>query len=73
VPRGDLRDNRLPFAIVGAIWLMLALGYNFSVAVGVRLIAVAGFAAETGVVMHDYSTKPSRSREVVEVERSRRG
>ncbi|MEP0546499.1 MAG: CusA/CzcA family heavy metal efflux RND transporter [Rhodothermales bacterium] len=44
----------LPFAVVGAIWLMLALGYNFSIAVGVGLIAVAGLAAETGVVMHVY-------------------
>ena len=44
----------LPFAIVGAVWLMLVLGYNFSIAVGVGLIAVAGLAAETGVVMHVY-------------------
>ncbi len=44
----------LPFALVGAVWLMLALGYNFSIAVGVGLIAVAGLAAETGVVMHVY-------------------
>ena len=44
----------LPFAVVGAVWLMLALGYNFSIAVGVGLIAVAGLAAETGVVMHVY-------------------
>ncbi len=44
----------LPFAVVGAVWLMLALGYHFSIAVGVGLIAVAGLAAETGVVMHVY-------------------
>jgi Cu(I)/Ag(I) efflux system membrane protein CusA/SilA len=44
----------LPFAVVGAVWLMLALGYSFSIAVGVGLIAVAGLAAETGVVMHVY-------------------
>ena len=44
----------LPFAVVGAVWLMLALGFNFSIAVGVGLIAVAGLAAETGVVMHVY-------------------
>ncbi|MEM1094685.1 MAG: CusA/CzcA family heavy metal efflux RND transporter [Bacteroidota bacterium] len=44
----------LPFALVGAVWLMLALGYNFSIAVGVGLIAVAGLAAETGIVMHVY-------------------
>ena len=44
----------LPFAVVGAVWLMLLLGYHFSIAVGVGLIAVAGLAAETGVVMHVY-------------------
>lgn len=44
----------LPFALVGAVWLMLALGFNFSIAVGVGLIAVAGLAAETGIVMHVY-------------------
>ena len=44
----------LPFAVVGAVWLMLALGFNMSIAVGVGLIAVAGLAAETGVVMHVY-------------------
>ena len=44
----------LPFAVVGAVWLLLALGFQFSVAVGVGLIAVAGLAAETGVVMHVY-------------------
>ncbi|KAA3608833.1 MAG: efflux RND transporter permease subunit [Calditrichaeota bacterium] len=41
----------LPFALVGGIWLMLFAGYNFSVAVAVGFIALAGIAAETGVVM----------------------
>ncbi len=44
----------LPFAVVGAVWLMALLGFNMSVAVAVGLIAVAGLAAETGVVMHVY-------------------
>lgn len=44
----------LPFAIVGAIWLMVILDFNMSIAVGVGLIAVAGLAAETGVVMVVY-------------------
>jgi Cu(I)/Ag(I) efflux system membrane protein CusA/SilA len=44
----------LPFAVVGALWLLLALGYHLSVAVTVGLIAVAGVAAETGLVMHVY-------------------
>jgi len=41
----------LPFALVGGIWLMFFSGYNFSVAVAVGFIALAGVAAETGVVM----------------------
>ncbi len=41
----------LPFALVGGIWLMWMSGYNMSVAVGVGFIALAGLAAETGVVM----------------------
>jgi copper/silver efflux system protein len=44
----------LPFALVGGIWLMYFLDYNFSVAVGVGFIALAGLAAETGVVMLVY-------------------
>ena len=41
----------LPFAVVGGIWLMTALDYQWSVAVAVGFIAVAGLAAETGIVM----------------------
>jgi Cu(I)/Ag(I) efflux system membrane protein CusA/SilA len=41
----------VPFSLVGAIWLMSALGYNWSIAVWVGLIALAGLDAETGVVM----------------------
>ena len=44
----------VPFALVGGIWLMWALGYNLSVAVAVGFIALAGVAAETGVVMLIY-------------------
>ncbi|MEX0601066.1 MAG: efflux RND transporter permease subunit [Rhodothermales bacterium] len=44
----------LPFAVVGAVWLMAALDFNMSIAVGVGFIAVAGLAAETGVVMQVY-------------------
>jgi Cu(I)/Ag(I) efflux system membrane protein CusA/SilA len=44
----------VPFALVGGIWLIWALGYNLSVAVGVGFIALAGVAAETGVVMLIY-------------------
>jgi Cu(I)/Ag(I) efflux system membrane protein CusA/SilA len=41
----------LPFALVGGLWLTWALGYNLSVAVAIGFIALAGVAAETGVVM----------------------
>jgi len=41
----------LPLALVGGFWLVYLLGYNMSVAVGVGFIALAGVAAEFGVVM----------------------
>jgi len=41
----------IPFSAVGAIWLLYFLGYNWSIAVWVGLIALAGLDAETGVVM----------------------
>jgi Cu(I)/Ag(I) efflux system membrane protein CusA/SilA len=41
----------VPFALTGGLWLMYLLGYNMSVAVAVGFIALAGVAAETGVVM----------------------
>jgi len=44
----------LPFALVGGIWLLWFADFNLSVAVGVGFIALAGLAAETGVVMIVY-------------------
>jgi Cu(I)/Ag(I) efflux system membrane protein CusA/SilA len=44
----------LPFALIGGVWLLYLLGYNISVAVVVGFIALAGLAAETGVVMLVY-------------------
>ena len=44
----------VPFALVGGIWLMWILGYNLSVAAAIGFIALAGVAAETGVVMLIY-------------------
>ena len=44
----------LPFSLVGGLWLMWWLGFNFSVAVAVGFIALAGVAAETGVIMLIY-------------------
>jgi Cu(I)/Ag(I) efflux system membrane protein CusA/SilA len=44
----------LPFSVVGSVWLMYLLGYNMSVAVWVGLIALAGVAAEIGIIMLIY-------------------
>jgi Cu(I)/Ag(I) efflux system membrane protein CusA/SilA len=44
----------VPFSLTGGLWLMYILRYNMSVAVGVGFIALAGVAAETGVVMLVY-------------------
>lgn len=44
----------LPFALVGAVWFLYLLGHNFSIASGVGMIALAGLAAEFGVVMLVY-------------------
>jgi Cu(I)/Ag(I) efflux system membrane protein CusA/SilA len=41
----------LPFALVGGVWLIWALSYNLSVAAAVGFIALAGVAAEFGVIM----------------------
>jgi Cu(I)/Ag(I) efflux system membrane protein CusA/SilA len=44
----------LPFALVGGLWFVWYLGFNLSVAVAVGFIALAGVAAETGVIMLIY-------------------
>ncbi|HEY9531591.1 MAG TPA: efflux RND transporter permease subunit [Burkholderiales bacterium] len=44
----------VPFSLIGGVWLLYLLGYNASVAVAVGFIALAGVAAETGVVMLIY-------------------
>ncbi len=44
----------LPFALVGGVWFIYLLGYELSIAVAVGFIALAGVAAETGVVMVMY-------------------
>jgi Cu(I)/Ag(I) efflux system membrane protein CusA/SilA len=41
----------VPFSLVGAVWLLWALGYNVSIAVWVGMIALMGLDAETGVFM----------------------
>jgi Cu(I)/Ag(I) efflux system membrane protein CusA/SilA len=44
----------LPFALVGGVWLLYLLDYDLSIAAAVGFIALAGVAAETGVVMVMY-------------------
>ncbi len=53
----------LPFALVGGIWLVWVYGFNLSVAVGVGFIALAGVAAEIGIIMLTYLDQAYRERE----------
>jgi Cu(I)/Ag(I) efflux system membrane protein CusA/SilA len=52
----------VPFALVGGVWLMAFMHFNMSVAVAVGFIALAGVAAETGVVMLIYLDQALRER-----------
>jgi Cu(I)/Ag(I) efflux system membrane protein CusA/SilA len=59
----------LPFALVGGLWLVWWMGFNLSVAVAVGFIALAGVAAETGVVMLiylDHALEEQRARAAAE-------
>ena len=53
----------LPFALVGSIWLMHWQGFNFSIAVAVGFIALAGVAVEIGVIMLVYLNQAWRDRQ----------
>jgi len=53
----------LPFALVGGIWFIWLLGYNWSVAVAIGFIALAGVASETGVIMLIYLDHAWKARE----------
>jgi Cu(I)/Ag(I) efflux system membrane protein CusA/SilA len=53
-PQTLLVLSSLPFAVAGSVWLLAMMHYNLSTAVWVGLIAVAGVAAETGIVMVVY-------------------
>jgi Cu(I)/Ag(I) efflux system membrane protein CusA/SilA len=55
----------LPFALVGGVWLLWALGHNLSVASAVGFIALAGVAAEFGVIMLLYLKQAWTAREEV--------
>jgi Cu(I)/Ag(I) efflux system membrane protein CusA/SilA len=50
----------LPFALLGSVWLMYLQGFNFSIAVGVGFIALAGVAVEIGVIMLVYLNQAHR-------------
>lgn len=51
----------LPLALIGGFWLLYALGYELSVAVGVGFIALAGVAVEIGVVLLVYLNQATRN------------
>lgn len=53
----------LPFALIGGYWLLYLLGFNMSVAVAVGFIALAGVAAEFGVVMMIYLDQAVKKRQ----------
>ncbi len=44
----------IPFSLIGATWILYILGYNRSIGVAVGFIALAGLAAEMGIVMLIY-------------------
>jgi len=58
----------LPLALVGGLWLLYALGYELSVAVGVGFIALAGVAVEIGVIMLVYLNQALARRKASSVE-----
>jgi Cu(I)/Ag(I) efflux system membrane protein CusA/SilA len=60
----------VPFALIGGLWMMWWLGFNLSVAVAVGFIALAGVAAETGVVMLIYLDHAMKD---LQYERAREG
>ncbi len=62
----------VPFALIGGVYLIYLLGYNFSVAVWVGFIALYGLAVETGVVMVVYLHE-ALDRRLQAVERNVRG
>jgi Cu(I)/Ag(I) efflux system membrane protein CusA/SilA len=61
----------LPFSLVGGVWLMWLLDYNLSVAVAIGFIALAGVAAETGVIMLVYLDQAYQQRREAGLLRSR--
>jgi Cu(I)/Ag(I) efflux system membrane protein CusA/SilA len=62
IPEVMIVMGSLPFALIGGIWLIFALDYNLSIAVVVGFIALAGLAAETGIVMLVYLDEACRGK-----------
>ena len=62
----------VPFALVGGVWYLWLAGYNTSVAVWVGFIALAGVAAETGVVMLIYLDEAFHERQSIGTDERRR-
>ncbi|MFT6984369.1 MAG: Cu(I)/Ag(I) efflux system membrane protein CusA/SilA [Psychromonas sp.] len=60
--------STLPFALMGGIWLMYLLGFNFSVAVGVGFIALAGVSIEIGVIMLLYLNQSLEAKKMQRLE-----
>ncbi len=54
IPQVAMIIATLPFALIGGIWLIYLENFNFSVAVGVGFIALAGVAVEIGIIMLTY-------------------
>ncbi|MFT2090854.1 efflux RND transporter permease subunit [Paraglaciecola sp. 2405UD69-4] len=54
IPQVAMILGTLPFALTGGIWLLYIENFNFSVAVGVGFIALAGVAVEIGIIMLTY-------------------
>ena len=52
----------LPFALVGGLWLLFVLGYDFSIASAIGFIALAGVSAEFGVIMLIYLDRAIQKR-----------
>ena len=63
----------LPFALIGGVWLLYFLGHALSVATGVGFIALAGLAAEFGVVMLLYLKQSLEARQAADESPTREG
>lgn len=61
----------LPLSLVGGIWLIYLLGYHLSVAVGIGFIALAGVAAETGVIMLVFLNQALEKRQQLAIQEKR--